>query len=170
MPYQGPPTLAPGTVPQFNEWNTFVRGNVEFLAAPPAARVHRSTLQTVTTGGSGAVVTFDVEDHDSDTMWTGGTQVLVNTPGLYVVTAGAVFATNATGARQVGLRLNGTTVIGGASVPGMAGSPIVLSGTAVYPLNIGDYLELLVFQSSGGDLDVTVTAMPPFLALVWQSL
>ncbi len=170
MPYTGPPTLAPGEVPSFDQWNTFVRANMEFFAQPPAAKVTRSTLQTIATGGAGASITFDTEVSDTDTMFAGpATTLTVNTPGLYVITCGAVFASNATGNRQLAPRVN-AVVVGGASVAAVNGAPTVLSGAATVKLNIGDSIDLLVFQSSGGNLDVTVTAMVPYLTANWVGL
>lgn len=168
MPYLEPPSLAPGDAPTASEWNTFVRGNVAFLARPPAVKVRRTTAQSIATGGSGATITFDEERFDTDTMWDPGApaRLSVTTAGIYAISAGAVFATNATGTRQVAVFLNGTTIIGGNSVPAVSGGGTVVGAHVLYALTVGDYLELSVFQSSGGALDVSVTTMRPYLEAI----
>ena len=62
------------------------------------------------------------------------------------------FAANATGRRQAVIRLNGTTNIGYLNFyPGQA-DDIPMHISTLCELASGDYIELLVYQNSGGDL------------------
>lgn len=74
--------------------------------------------------------------------------------GRYAIFGNVRFDTNATGSRAAYILLNGATVIAIDVRVAVSGRPgdVVLS--TVYPLVVGDYVELFAFQDSGGDLAV----------------
>lgn len=122
----------------------------------PRCRVGRSTDQTIATG-SGAAISFDTERWDTDRMWisTDATKVYCRTPGHYIFSANVRFAANATGYRQILIKLNGTTIIGDNIRPNNSGTtnsdlPLATDWVMVE----GDYVELIAIQNSGGDLAV----------------
>ena len=120
------------------------------------ARAFNSAAQVIPTGAA-TPITFDSERFDTD----GIHSVLLNTSRLTAQTAGkyCIFGNifyqgNATGFRQTNIELNGT------SVPIAFVDHINLNATAVfqivscnYQLAIGDYVELVAFQNSGGNLN-----------------
>lgn len=176
--YVDPPTLPPGAVPSSTDWNTFVVRNIQYLREinlrqdPPACRVRRSTNQSIATGGTGSVITFDAERFDTDTMWSSGSRITIVTAGLYTITGGALYAANSTGYRQTAIQLNGTTLLAADSKLAVT-SPgaTACSVAATYKMIVGDYVELLCFQNSGGALDVlTFQGMSPELSAVWSGV
>lgn len=178
MGYIEAPTLPPGAVPTSTDWNTFVVRNLAYFreitlrADPPACRLRRSTNQSLASGGSGTVITFDAERYDSDTMWSAGSRITIVTAGLYTVTGGALYEANSTGYRQTAIQLNGTTLLAADSKLAVtAPGPTAGSVATTYKLVPGDYLELLCFQNSGIAINVlTYQSMSPELSAVWSGL
>lgn len=94
---------------------------------------------------------------------TNNTRMTCTTPGKYRLNATILFAPNATGFRQVSFRVNGTTYIAAATQPGInAGDGNYVNVSSDYQLAAGDYVEVMVYQSSGGALNsVKNSAMAP---------
>lgn len=81
--------------------------------------------------------------------------------GLYEITGWADIDPGAGNQRILRLRINGTTLVGGGwerDVPNTA-DPNDMLTTAIVQLTANDYVELLVFQDSGGDLTVNAAWM-----------
>ncbi|HYG79628.1 MAG TPA: hypothetical protein VD861_04535, partial [Pyrinomonadaceae bacterium] len=136
------------------------------------ARVTHSAAQSLS-NNSTTVIAFDTERNDDDTMHdtaTNNSRLTIVTAGWYVATANLEFATNATGNRAVGIRLNGTTTIGQTFVASAGASqPTRISITTIYKLAAGDFLEVTGFQSSGGALNVSVTGnLSPEFSALWM--
>lgn len=127
----------------------------------PRCRVFRSTAQAITTATSTAIAAFDSETHDTDTMHdlvTNTGRITVKTAGAYVFGGSAELGPSSAGAgptRQIAIRLNGATFIAISDHPAnnsfgtrmrVVSSPWVCA--------VSDYFELVVFQDSGGALDV----------------
>jgi hypothetical protein len=151
--------------------NTEVRDAINFLIAPPRCHAYQSVAQTLTTGTTGAVVTFTSEEVDTDGIHSTSS----NTSRFTIVTAGRYrfigqvgFASNATGQRGAFLQKNGTRVTttrhqatNGVSHYQQVTDEILCSA--------GDYVELLAMQSSGGNLDTVAGSNETFLHAVWVS-
>lgn len=145
------------------------------LPASVVADVYRSTNQSISTGAITAI-TFDSETEDSFNFHS----TVSNTDRLTVPTgygghcelAGFVeFDPNATGMRQAAVRKNGSTWIGGFSINATAGGNYTRITVATPNVSCadGDYFQLIVFQDSGGSLNVN--AQPNYGAgLVINSL
>lgn len=123
----------------------------------PSVGVHRSGVQAITTSTL-TTITWDVEEYDTDAMHstvsnTG--RLVAPVAGKYDITGRAMFATNATGFRQAQIRVNGTTVIDTDTDYGpTAAGPCYLDLGRDWVLAASDYIEMLVSQSSGGNLNV----------------
>lgn len=124
------------------------------------ARVYNNANISITTATTTAL-TFNSERYDLSTLHSTST----NTSRLTLPTAGAWFiggsvawAANATGVRQLAIRKNGTTilssVLGPASSGGVNGTQQAVS--TEYSFAVNDYVELIVYQDSGGALNVVV--------------
>ena len=90
------------------------------------------------------------------------------TPGLYVIIGNVEFAHHTTGTRAAWIRLNGSTRIATQAVgatPAAGSLPTQLVVATLRPLAANDYVELMVYQNSGGSLNVTVQgeASPAFM-------
>jgi len=77
--------------------------------------------------------------------------------GLYEIVGHVRFDVNATNQRTISIRLNGSTMIAQQSANALAGGlNAALTVVTQYELAANDYVELLAYQNSGGNLNVTV--------------
>lgn len=102
-------------------------------------------------------VTFDQERFDTNALHSTSIntgRLTAPVAGKYLIFANVVFLANATGERVALVRLNGGTanIAYGNNMPGSGFASINLA--TVYSLAAGDYVELRVFQSSGGALTI----------------
>lgn len=91
--------------------------------------------------------------------------------GSYLIGGSIEFAANATGFRAVGIRLNGSTSIAesGHNAP-IATFPLRVSLSSAYRLAVGDYVDMAVYQNSGGSLNVNASGnFSPEFWFVWTS-
>jgi hypothetical protein len=124
------------------------------------ARVYNSANLSIPTGANTAL-TFNSERQDSDPAGaihdTGSntSRLTCKTPGVYAIWANVQFAANATGQRNAQIVLNGATAIGLALDPSATASQdSYLIVSTPYLLAANDYVEVHVFQNSGGNLNV----------------
>ena len=120
---------------------------------PPRVKVTRTTDQTITSGAE-STITWDSEVFDTDDMWTStsSTRITFKTAGLYLVTAAFNFDTNSTGRRYGLLRFNGSVSGAVTEVPAVSGGSTVGQIHQLYTASVNDYVELRVYQNSGGSL------------------
>lgn len=125
------------------------------------AKAYHSTTQSIPNNTMTAA-SLDSEDYDSDTIHD-----LVTNNSRFTVPAGkggkwrfgshVMFPANTTGVRVLQLRKNGTDTVRGSrlSEEGDTGTTHSLGhGGIDVELAAGDYIELMVFQNSGGALDI----------------
>jgi len=145
----------------------------------PAVRAFRTTNQSITSSTITAV-SFDSETggfdqvggvastmHDNS---TNPSRLTALYAGIYLAYATVVWAGNATGSRFQWFAINtagaGTGTRHGQTIaPGNAAST-ALNNTALMSLAVNDYIELMVFQSSGGALNVLTGDGCPQFAMV----
>lgn len=134
---------------------------------PPGCIVHRQTAQGISHATMTAIQfnSPDIRDthgfHDPSSNNTRMT-VPAGLGGLYLAGANVGFSGNGTGSRITRLLKNGTTVIG--SLDGPAPSADVTSFQCVtVPVLLvpGDYLEVVVYQTSGGILNTYASSITP---------
>lgn len=123
-----------------------------------------SGSQVVGTGGAGTALLFDSETddvgnlHDTSISTSHVTIPAVNYRGVWIFIGQASFAANATGVRHLFINKNAVALPGSATlrtVVSAASTEIMNSlGYAVDPAP-GDYFELMAFQTSGGNLNVS---------------
>jgi hypothetical protein len=123
----------------------------------PQASVYNSANISIATSGLRQWLTFDSENYDegdfhSSTTNTG--RLTAPVPGLYLIGASVEFASNATGYRELDLRVNGSTFIAADRAPAASGGAHIMSVQRVYRLDADDYVEVGVIQVSGGALNV----------------
>jgi hypothetical protein len=161
-----PRTWVAGEVFTASNANTHIRDDMEFAAGAtkPSFRVFKSANQTITTSTPTAI-TFDSERYDTQN----GHSTSSNTSRYTVQTGqdgvwslgGCVewAAVNTTGTRQLELRLNGTTIVAfdtDNAPSATLGSRMIVN--TEYRLAATDYVELVVNQTSGGNLAVNAAA------------
>jgi hypothetical protein len=148
-------------------------GNVGLPTASVGARVYKAAAQSIPNASQTAVI-FDTERfdpygfHDNAVNNTRLT-VPAGRGGDYVISFASAWAPHATGRRQVQLRLNGVTPM--AIDTDAATSDLTLPNrgtlTTTYTLAAGDYVEAVVYQTSGGALDLSAGAnFSPELSMV----
>lgn len=135
---------------------------INFWATPPQVYAYQTATTNFATSGTYALVAFDTELYDTDTMHdntTNPSRIIAQTAGKYLYSGQITFATNATGVRQLSIRKNSGGVIGGGTQVGSMTLPAV-SGSAttvlfepfMIPMSVGDYIEIFGNQTSGGAL------------------
>lgn len=78
--------------------------------------------------------------------------------GWYLITGHAVFEANATGFRRLGLRVDGSAYIAATNHVAASGSEAsYLTVSTLYYLAASSYVELMAYQNSGGNLDITAS-------------
>jgi hypothetical protein len=146
---------------------TFV-GGVPVWESYIGARVTHNTTQTFTTGTEAALL-FNTETFDTSAIHdTGSNTSRLTAPltGKYLVEGSISWAANGTGVRVNRIRRNGSTILSGGGGSAIATSGLSLCHSATIALlNATDYVELLGFQSSGGNLD-TITNEANF-SMTW---
>jgi hypothetical protein len=145
--------------------------DLEDAIFPPAVRVTMSGAQTIGNNAF-ASLTFNTEDFDTDTMHSTASntnRITVNTAGIYLIIGSAEWATIAAGRRITRLRVNGATEIATGETGSAAGGsefPCTTVAT-LYKMEKADWVEVRVFQSRGGDLDVR--SQLTFFTAIWQA-
>lgn len=127
------------------------------------ARVTRATAQSVADSTVTAIA-WDSETRD-DGGWhdnaTNNSRLTVPTGKggrWYLICACLRYASNATGRRNSAIRLNGTTNIVTQNILTVAATDAQkINMAGIYYLADADYVEVIAFQNSGGNLDVEVT-------------
>jgi hypothetical protein len=135
------------------------------VSSAPAVRVLHNANQSITSG-VGTALAFNSERYDRaggasaahhDTV-TLNTRLTSLYAGVYKISACTSFAANATGIRQLQIRLNGATIIGAVSTGAVSGASIEQNLTVDYSLAVSDYVEVIVAQNSGGALNLLTVA------------
>lgn len=172
MAWTAPKTWAVGDVLSASDVNTYVRDNTKWLGTDkPHCRVRNSANISHTSTGNYQALTFDSERvdvgamHDTTTN-TGRLTVPTGGGGFYAIGGCIEFASNSTGRRGIQIRLNGTTVIARHESGNVTANDHAITVATVYQLGAGDYLELMGFQASGGNLNMLATSAysPEFFA------
>jgi hypothetical protein len=125
------------------------------ITTPPSCRVYNSSNQSISNGTITAIQ-FNSERFDNDTIHdsaTNNTRLTCKTAGKYLVIGQIKFAFNSTGYRELDIVVNGTTFYAASTVlPVSTANYSVIS--TIINLSVNDYVELMVKQTSGGELDV----------------
>lgn len=124
-----------------------------------SARVYHDVDQSIPDGVNTAL-SFNSERWDTDDIHntvTNNNRLTCNTAGKYLLIGQIVFAIDANGNRGIVIRLNGVTSLARIKQVGVARIPPALVVSTIYDLSVGDYVELLGFQTSGDVLDVSST-------------
>lgn len=170
-----PKTWSTGNVLTATDLNTYVRDNTSWLGTDkPLARVFNSAAISIA-NNTNTAVTFDSERFDNQGMHstssnTSRLTVPTGMGGKFLIGGHIEFAGNASGQRDILIQVNGSTVIAYDRVGPNGAVSWKMSLTTMYALSAADYVELLVFQNSGGalNLDATGNYTPEFWAM-WMS-
>lgn len=161
-----------GDVLSAADLNTYTRDNTKWLGTyKPHARVRNSANISHTSTGNYQALTFDSERVDVGAMHdTGSNTGRLTVPsgggGFYAIGGQIEFASNSTGRRGIQIRLNGTTVIARHESGNLGANDHAITVATVYQLAAADYVELMGYQASGGNLNMLATSAysPEFYA------
>ena len=125
-------------------------------------RVYRTAPQII---GSAAwtEIIFDAQrwDDPDDNQWAvapNPTRLTCQIDGIYVITGHILWLDNAVGQRVVAIWLNGTTFIAMHTHINLVATLLSQSVATTYKLTVGEFVELRVYQDSGGNLNITSSA------------
>jgi hypothetical protein len=133
------------------------------LAQMPAARIEDTCggLAFNVSSGTPTAMRFFTADFDQGSLFNGPTcytaasTLTAPQAGLYLITAGIAWPSNATGNREISLQLNGSTTLAADQRPAVNGDVTEQSVSTIYRLAAGDSIEEIVMQTSGGTLNPT---------------
>lgn len=138
-----------------------MRGDEYRVLNVPRVSVYRTAALNIAISTITAVQ-WDTLEYDNDSMWnaSAGGAFRCNTPGLYDAKAWGIFASNATGWREVYLlktRPDGTTVAyDNRIIPAATGAGTSVATGAHITLNHDDTVTALVGQNGASPLAFTV--------------
>ncbi|MBA7538208.1 hypothetical protein ES705_30482 [subsurface metagenome] len=140
-------------------------GKVAVAPAPPpppeyteGARVYHDVIQLIPTGTT-TYVAFNSEQYDTDAIHdpvVSNSRLTCKTAGKYVISTSVGWETNAKEQRRLDIRLNRTSNIAYVRQQACLQGTTNQSVTTIYDLAVGDYIEVSVYQNSGGNLDLNV--------------
>ncbi len=130
---------------------------IDDLNLSKGAKAGRDSNQTISNDTATALI-WNVEEYDTDSMHdvsTNNSRMTCNTAGKYLITASISWGSNDEGLRDVSILKNNTTYIsfvrsgrdGETRYPDERQNVNVIADLAV-----NDYVEIIVSQTSGGDL------------------
>lgn len=170
---------APGNYLTGALWNAQVKAIMDFLSGSGTNGVPRfkgwaSTAQALATGTADVAITLDTEDYDSDnghSTSTNTSRYTIQVAGTYRIVALGGFSTNATGNRKLGININGAAARAGSiQQPGMASNSWNACVVTELACSVGDYIEIAMWQTSGGSLSTAASAgFGPALMVCWIS-
>jgi hypothetical protein len=142
-----------------------------FNVARSAVRVYSNAAISVP-NITATALTFNAEATDTDTIHDTGantSRLVCRTAGKYLAWGNVEWATGAGNVRSLGIVFNGTTVVGSDVRGPVAGGNITTQTVTsnVLDLVVGDYIELVAYQDSGGALNVNYAgAYSPQFAMI----
>lgn len=120
-------------------------------------RVYHSSNQSVNTS-TDTILSFDSETYDSNGLHSttvNPSRITVAKTGYYHISFLAVFNTNATGTRSAAIKKNGSFLPSDLAISAAPDRSTGIAYTDTVYLTAGDYIELNVWQNSGGALTIT---------------
>jgi hypothetical protein len=118
-----------------------------------AQSVATATLSQVNLGGESYDSDPNAAMHDNVTL---NPYIVVRTAGVYLCHVYCQFASNATGYREVRLRLSSGSYLSVDNRPAVNGSTTDITTSVVYLFAATDSVDVVVYQTSGGALDLNV--------------
>ena len=99
-------------------------------------------------------------DDPDDNQWAIGTptRLTAQIDGIYVISGCIAWASNVTGERRVAIRFNGGNHVAEQREQTVVAGWVVQSVSTTYKMVATDFVELMAFQNSGGNLNVNSAA------------
>lgn len=179
LPVPNEGNFLPGVAAVSSFLNGNIRDAINFLINKPHAVLYQATAQSLA-NATPTPITFDsqlADNYAGHSTVTNPSRYTAQRAGWYVASGLVNFAPNATGWRLGNFRVNGSAYVL-ASQPAVmaittAGINTAVSVGAVRVfLNVGDYIELLGNQGSGGALNTQTGGAPndSGMSIVWDHI
>lgn len=147
----------------YDDIDTNLKRIDDVATGSPIARLRQESTQIIS-DSTWTSISFDAEDFDShgahDTS-TNNTRYICPVAGYYLFNGGTWLAANAAGVRFNRWAKNGTAIDNGGNEFPVTPAGALWGAPAkgiIIPLNVSDYVQLQVWQNSGGNLN-TATAV-----------
>jgi hypothetical protein len=169
-------TEAPGNFNTAALFNAQVKALNDFITNPPSFKGYATVQQSIGSGSTTPIpLALDSEYYDTDgghSTTTNTSRYVIQVAGKYALSGGCAFGTNGTGNRSVAIYVNGTYAAGGNNQSvAFAGNSWSATVYTEQQLNVGDYVEIACWQTSGGNLSTQITvSFGPWLAARWFSV
>jgi len=167
-----PHQFAVGEIATADNINTYYSG-ISFLENPPIALIYQNSGQAIPTGTADTTLTFDstlIDTYNGHSNSVNNSRYTAQVAGWYRANAYCSFGINSTGYRSVGIKKNGSFIQSSVmqGLPGSASWGTFATPTTYVFMNVGDFLEVVVSQTSGGSLTNVVGApVGPSLTIAW---
>lgn len=139
---------------------------------PKAARIWRSTDQSVASGAAGAPVVFDTVIFDNDAMWSATLPnvLTIKTPGRYMVGGCVFWEAAAGGTRSLSIRRNGATSIVREkfTIPNIAADNCALACSTYFQFGRFDTIDMVIAQTAGGP--ILANSFADYTMIMWAVL
>jgi len=139
--------------------------NADHVDVKPSCRVYHNVSQNIP-NITWTILAFNSEKWDTDAMHdlvTNNERITCKVAGKYLCEGVARFSANATGARHVGIRKNGSWSDSAYAVlPAVSDQPIRVLVSIVCELAVNDYITMSVYQNSGATLTTDYVANSDF--------
>jgi hypothetical protein len=144
---------------------------LNLTADPPRFGGLCTAGQTLASGNTYIAINLDTELYDTVDGWSPAapSRYTVQVAGLYLATAAVGFVANSTGNRSLQIGVNGGSGTVGVRIAGPCApsNSWFSSITAHLQLSVGDYVECMAWQASGGSLATSSgSTSVPTLSLV----
>lgn len=167
-----PTNFNPNHAPTAAEMQTII-DLLTRCAAPPRASLQRNTDQSINTG-TWTVISWNQQNKLRNMTWSSSSnpsRLTCAVAGAYRITCFVQWQTNATGTRTIAFSVNsGGSHIGMIRTPA-ASQPIGVGSTITLDMAVGDYIEAVVWQDSGGTRTLTANGFgdgdPGYLYAEW---
>lgn len=139
-------------------WTSWELMNPPVVSQQKKVQVYNTLNQSIPNVGFTPITfnatLFDNGSQHSDSVQN--TRLTCKESGLYLVSADVIFVSNATGYRQLLIRVDGAASYGNITVPAITQSDIdtAIATSALINLSVNQYVEALVTQTSSGALDI----------------
>lgn len=140
------------------------------LRTPPKCQAYNNANISLA-DGDGTVVALNSERYDNGAMHdtvTDNSRITFTTAGIYIVTFNCAFAANATGDRSAYIRKNGQDFIAMSQKHGFATQECGMSVTVHERFEVGEFVEAIAKQDSGGALNLLATRYSPILSVRYR--
>lgn len=173
LPVPVPRTFSVSEVETAAYFNS-LRDALNYLINPPLAVLYQGVVQSIPNSAF-TPVTFDTtltDTYGAHSNVTNNSRYTAQVAGWYDLDAGfSLSASNTTGARDGQWAKNGsaiTTPGAGIVIGGSASNTATLPmpGLQVF-LSVGDYVELWVFQNSGGAINSNIATFTSYMSIRW---